>query len=204
VLIGVDAFSARAAVQIGRPFAGSADGATEELASLGEIPITLPVVTATSSADTADVRSLAPGDIFLPGSGWTVHRGAKAPLVGEVLLAAPGADVAIAARLGDGGEFVVLGKRPVYAEAEAMTPDDTTATSEAVLEAPLVVRVEVGAVTMTAREWAALRAGDVVALGKRIGEPVALRVGGAVVARGELVDIEGEIGVRIREQVKAT
>ena len=64
-------------------------------------------------------------------------------------------------------------------------------------ETPVVVRVEVGSAQMTAREWAALGAGDVVALGKRIGENVVLRVGGAEVARGELVDIEGEVGVRI-------
>jgi flagellar motor switch/type III secretory pathway protein FliN len=81
--------------------------------------------------------------------------------------------------------------------------EDASATSEAVLDAPLVVRVELGAVTMSAREWAALRPGDVVAVGRRVSEPVVLRVAGMVVARGELVDIEGELGVRIREQVKS-
>ena len=68
---------------------------------------------------------------------------------------------------------------------------------DAVGEVPVVVRVEIGIAEMRAREWAALGAGDVVALGRKIGEPVTLRVGGVAVARGELVDLDGEVGVRI-------
>jgi flagellar motor switch protein FliM len=79
--------------------------------------------------------------------------------------------------------------------------DDRAAIQDAVLEAPVVVRVELGSVTMTAREWSALRAGDVIAVGRRVSEPVILRIAGMEVARGELVDIEGELGVRIRDQV---
>ena len=68
---------------------------------------------------------------------------------------------------------------------------------EAVGEVPVVVRVEIGVAEMRAREWAALGRGDVIALGRKIGEPVTLRVGGVAVAKGELVEIEGEVGVRI-------
>jgi flagellar motor switch/type III secretory pathway protein FliN len=79
--------------------------------------------------------------------------------------------------------------------------DGDNATTGALLaalgDAPLVVRVEIGIAEMRAREWAALSPGDVVALGRRIAEPVILRVAGREVARGELVDLEGEIGVRI-------
>ena len=74
---------------------------------------------------------------------------------------------------------------------------DKDALAQSIGETPVVVRVEVGSAQMSAREWAALGAGDVVALGKRIGDHVVLRVGGVEVARGELVDVEGEIGVRI-------
>jgi len=82
--------------------------------------------------------------------------------------------------------------------------ENQTATSDVVLEAPLVVRVELGAVTLPAHEWAALGEGDVIALGRRVSEPVSLRIAGVEVARGELVDIEGELGVRLRERVKFT
>jgi flagellar motor switch/type III secretory pathway protein FliN len=72
-----------------------------------------------------------------------------------------------------------------------------TSTAEALEDAPLVVRVELGSVEMKAGEWAALVPGDVVALGRRLGEPALLRVGGVEVARGELVQVDGEYGVRI-------
>jgi flagellar motor switch/type III secretory pathway protein FliN len=72
-----------------------------------------------------------------------------------------------------------------------------------VLESPVVVRVEVGAVTLSAREWAELGPGDVIETGRRIADPVVLRVAGREVARGELVNLEGELGVRIREVVRS-
>ena len=69
----------------------------------------------------------------------------------------------------------------------------------AVLDAPVVVRVEIGAVSLAARQWAALKPGDVLQTGRRIAEPVTLRIAGREVARGDLVSVEGELGVRIRE-----
>ena len=87
---------------------------------------------------------------------------------------------------------------------EIVNQAEDTATSEVILDAPLVVRVELGAVTLTAREWASLGAGDVIALGRRVSEPIILRVAGVEVARGELVDIEGELGVRIRQRTEIT
>jgi flagellar motor switch protein FliM len=102
---------------------------------------------------------------------------------------------------------VVVGVETLQHDAEAISmganQDDRPATPEAILEAPVVVRVELGSVTMTAREWSLLGTGDVIAVGRRVSEPVILRIAGMEVARGELVDIEGELGVRIREQVKA-
>jgi flagellar motor switch/type III secretory pathway protein FliN len=66
-------------------------------------------------------------------------------------------------------------------------------------ETPVVVRLELGSVEMSAAEWAALRLGDVIASGRRLEEAVSLRTGGREIARGELVEIEGEIGVRITQ-----
>jgi flagellar motor switch/type III secretory pathway protein FliN len=83
-----------------------------------------------------------------------------------------------------------------------MTSDDASdppTLAQAVLDAPIVVRVELGSVSMSAREGAALKPGDVLQSGRRIGERVLLRTGGQVVARGELVNVEGELGVRVIE-----
>jgi len=213
VLIGADAYAARATIQMRRPFAPDTTDPAVELSALGAIPISLPVVAAISVARTVDVYGFAIGDVWMPGEGWSVHRAgpsqghaaAPSPITGDVLLVAPGGERALRARIAENGEIVVLGVGTAQhdAEAKGMSQDDPSATSEVALDAPLVVRVELGAVTMSAREWAALRPGDVVAVGRRVSEPVVLRIAGMVVARGELVDIEGELGVRIREQVKS-
>jgi flagellar motor switch protein FliN/FliY len=79
-----------------------------------------------------------------------------------------------------------------------MSADASSNTTAEVLEdAPVVVRVELGAVEMKAKEWATLAPGDVVALGRKVGDPAILRIGGVEVARGELVQVDGEYGVRI-------
>jgi type III secretion protein Q len=81
--------------------------------------------------------------------------------------------------------------------------EDVTTLADAVLDAPVVVRVEVGSVTLPAREWAALGSGDVIETGVRLGEPVVLRVAGKAIARGELVSVDGELGVRVLEMLQA-
>ncbi len=79
--------------------------------------------------------------------------------------------------------------------------NDTDVLVEAVGEVPVVVRVEIGVAEMRARDWAAITPGDVITLRRRIAEPVVLRVGGIEMARGELVDIEGDVGVRVTERI---
>jgi len=79
-----------------------------------------------------------------------------------------------------------------------MTATPENPTLDALEDAPVVVRVELGVVELPAREWAALADGDVLAIGRKLGDPAVLRVGGVEVARGELVQVDGEYGVRIR------
>lgn len=66
-------------------------------------------------------------------------------------------------------------------------------------EMPVEVVCELGRVTMSGRELIELRPGAVIPAGRPLSGPVDLTVGGRVVARGELVDVEGEIGVRITQ-----
>ena len=174
------------------------------LARLGALPIGLPLVVASAQIGASELHALGGGDVFLPCDGWTARFDrAGHGFVGDAVLAAPRAERGLAVKLGANGEIVLVGEKTISLDAEttmASANQDDTATSDVVLDAPLVVRVEVGAVTLTAAEWAALAPGDVVALGRRVNEPVILRIAGTEVARGELVDIEGEVGVRIRER----
>lgn len=178
-----------------------------ELSGLHLLPIAVPLVVAVSTSTRAELGSLEPGDVWLPGDGWTIRRGGEGlegeGLEGEARLMAPSSEQGIGVELRGDGSLVVAGARTSAWEVQAMSEiendSEANGLAEAVLDAPVVVRVEMGSLTLTAREWARLSAGDVVAMGKRVAEPVILRVAGHEVARGELVDIEGELGVRILE-----
>ena len=74
---------------------------------------------------------------------------------------------------------------------------EAASANELLRELPVEVVCELGRVTMSGRELIELRPGAVIPAGRPLSGPVDLTVGGRVVARGELVDVEGEIGVRI-------
>ncbi|MBK7398072.1 MAG: FliM/FliN family flagellar motor switch protein [Myxococcales bacterium] len=73
--------------------------------------------------------------------------------------------------------------------------------AQALAELPLEVQIELGTATMTARAWSSFAIGDVLVVDQRVGEPVALRVSGRLIGRGELVEVDGAVGVRITERV---
>ena len=65
------------------------------------------------------------------------------------------------------------------------------------------VEVRLGGTTITIGELLDLQSGSVLALDRGVDEPVEMLVGEQVIARGELVSVEGEMGVRITEIVEA-
>jgi type III secretion system YscQ/HrcQ family protein len=198
VVVGDEAYLAKAVFSKRRlPFASVAGTwEREALVGLGATPIQLPVVASRIELTVAEAASLGPGDVVLPGS-WPLSR-TSSGLSGRVALAAPGSDVGVRADLVDGSRIVLRGEHEPLGPTEgAMRDEGGGALIEAIGDVPVVVRVELGEATMSAREWASLSPGDVVGLGRRVGEHVLLRIGGVPVARGELVDLEGEVGVRI-------
>ncbi len=62
---------------------------------------------------------------------------------------------------------------------------------------PLQISVELARVAVSAEEVVALKVGHVFDLQKNAGEPLDLSVNGRIVARGELVEIDGNLGIRI-------
>jgi type III secretion system YscQ/HrcQ family protein len=173
------------------------------LAELGELPIALPLVVGWSMAERAVLADFLPGNAWFPGTGlWLDPSGA-----GAVALAAPGQDRGLSGTLSRDGKIVLRGGsvQLLPDAGELMSDPEKTEVSltDAVLDSPVVVRIEVGSVSMSAREWAELSPGDVIESGRRIAEPVVLRVAGREVARGELINLEGELGVRIRELVRS-
>lgn len=64
-------------------------------------------------------------------------------------------------------------------------------------DVPLQISVEIGRLPTTAEEIVGLKVGHVFDLNRQVGEPLDLSVNGKIVARGELVEIEGNLGIRI-------
>lgn len=83
------------------------------------------------------------------------------------------------------------------AAAEAAAPNDDRLSAVLEVELPLVVRF--GRAVMPFRALASLGPGSVVDMGRSPEEPVELLVGERLIARGEVVIVGGNYGVRITE-----
>lgn len=66
-------------------------------------------------------------------------------------------------------------------------------------EIPADLSIELGRLSMSAFEAVRLRPGQTLKLNRRPGDPVEIRIGPKLVGRGELVQIDSELGVVIRE-----
>jgi flagellar motor switch protein FliM len=69
--------------------------------------------------------------------------------------------------------------------------------AELLNDIPLQISVELARVAVSAEDVVGLKVGQVIDMNRGAGEPMDLSVNGKVVARGELVEIEGNLGVRI-------
>ncbi len=168
-----------------------------QLSSLGTLPLELPVVIGESHVKRDELARLVPGTAFLTGQGLWVDES----LVGHAVLIAPLSERGIHVNLQPGGK-IVLGEQVVTLNHDDSNPT-TTSDGEVkdltgtLFEAPVVLRVELGSVSLPARQWALLRKGDIIETGQPLRSEVTLRVAGKAIAQGELLNVEGELGVRI-------
>ena len=86
---------------------------------------------------------------------------------------------------------------PRAAPGQPSAEPDDSATDALLRELPVELVCELGRVSLDGRELLELRPGAVIPIGRPLAGPVDLTVGNRLVARGELVDVEGEIGVRV-------
>ena len=66
-----------------------------------------------------------------------------------------------------------------------------------VLDIPVRVSLEVGKAELSISELLSLKKDAVIELDRKVGEPLDLRVNGRLVARGEVVEVDGTYGVRL-------
>ncbi|HEX7476770.1 MAG TPA: type III secretion system cytoplasmic ring protein SctQ [Polyangiales bacterium] len=70
-------------------------------------------------------------------------------------------------------------------------------------DTPIELRVELARFSLCLGELAQLGPGQVLSTGRRIGESVTLRAADRAIAEGELVDVDGEVGVRILKLLRS-
>ena len=88
-------------------------------------------------------------------------------------------------------EATVSGDQPLAADAAGGL--------ERLHDVPVELAVEIGRTRMTIGETLALGPGSIITLNRLAGEPVDLLVNGKPIARGEVVVIDEEFGLRITE-----
>ncbi len=203
VLVADEAFAARVVVTRDAGFSGIVPPWNARvLAGLGAAPLAVPLVACAMLLTPTEVAGLALGDAVVPDS-WPLARVRDGASEGPVWLSAPSSELGLRARLCEDGRLVLGagGLEPLVSRESRMDSNEKNALVEALGDVPILMRAEIGEAVMTAREWASVGPGDVISLGRHLGEPVLLRVGGIAVARAELVDLEGEVAVRIVERL---
>ncbi len=78
----------------------------------------------------------------------------------------------------------------------------STSSIDLLRNVPLEVKAELGRAKRQVQDILRLNVGSVIDLNKEAGEPVDLIVNNKMIARGEVVEIDGRYGVRITEIVR--
>ena len=146
--------------------------AREVPAWLSTTRLELPIVLGRCALDRPQLAKLAPRSVI------TLER----PAAGAEL-AVLGGSVGLAAAAGAVVATVATG----YVPRDMSLPDD----------ARVELTVELGTTQLSLRQVTELAVGQIVQLGRPLAGPFELRAAGRVLGRGELVDVDGELAVRI-------
>jgi flagellar motor switch/type III secretory pathway protein FliN len=159
----------------------------------GRIPVAAHVEIAVTAVPVAALARVAVGDgIVFEGVAATAFR-ADVPWSGRLRIGGHTADVTVDAA----GKVSIMGGFSPLQQEENMSASGSDTDATTVLGAAMIeVVAELGRVSLRGDEVLGLAPGAVLAVGK--GRPtVCLRVGGELWADGEIVDIDGELGVRV-------
>ncbi len=169
---------------------------TEMVAELGEIRLTL-----------QELSSLEPSDIILlQGVSLRYSAGELAGEVqmrlgiqgagcfsGDIIYEASSVKVIL-------NRFAITPRAHPQQKGVSMSSDQETSLSESaefVQSVPVTIVVELGRRSMTIADVSRLRLGQIIDLQRIPSEPVDLTIDGRVIGKGELVDVDGDLGVRI-------
>lgn len=170
-------------------------------APLPDVPVSIRIRAGRATLAVRDVLALAVGDVVVPevwSAAWS-----EGGLSGTVRVEVAGSRLAWTARVEgperlrledfDGG---VLGDPSPVRRRRSEEMDDAIATMG---DTPVVLHVELARLELRLADVAALSVGEVLATGQTLGTRVTLRAGDRAIATGELVDVDGELGIQIVE-----
>ena len=72
---------------------------------------------------------------------------------------------------------------------------------ESLLDVPVTLSVEIGRSKLPIKDLVSLSQGSVIELNRQVSEPLDLLVNGKLMARGEVVVVDGQFGLRLIEVV---
>lgn len=148
-----------------------------------------------ATLEAAELEHLFPGDVLLMEQSF-VSAGRmlwlQAPGAGglHVYLPDPAEDAA-----GDQAPFLTVVQSWTHA-MPALDPAPNEAAD--LLAIPVRLTFDLGEIALTLAELRALQPGQTIQLGQPIAEAVRVRANGALVGEGELVEIDGQLGVLLR------
>lgn len=194
-----------------------------ERPALANVVVTLPVVVGELSTDLGTLRSLAHGDVVF----FAEHRGGANDWWRScnARIATPAARIKVQFDVGHSGVMVRAVQtehrqrghadyHSLFREREpAMqpkeNPDGTSAANHSasahLAELPVTLTVEVAELQLPLRALEELTIGNTLPLQKPLNEQMlTLRANGHVIATGEMVMLDGEVGVRVRRLVSNT
>ncbi|GAB4198807.1 MAG: hypothetical protein OHK0013_08360 [Sandaracinaceae bacterium] len=166
---------------------------------VAEVPLSLALRIARARLEAQQLEALEPGDVLVPDeltywpdrealrTAWLEVEGWRARVERAV----------------EGWRVLAIERGAVRTRASAQMEgvgmrepvDEELGVS--VSEVPVEITVELGRLELRVRELAALVPGRIVSARVPVGGAVTLRAGDRAIATGELVDLDGELGVRI-------
>jgi len=173
-------------------------------ASIGDVGVGLAIRVGHARLPAGEVRSLGVGDVLLPDE-LAAERHEGTPRWSEARLVGRSGGVVVRLSRADEGFRVEGVERASVVRSATILEETMSEDAQAVrtdelsevAEVPVELAIELGRIELRVRELAALVPGRVISARLPVGREVTLRAGDRVVAEGELVDIDGELGVRI-------
>jgi flagellar motor switch/type III secretory pathway protein FliN len=165
-----------------------------DVARAARLPLAARLRLAATALGVPAVVSLGAGDAIVFEGVPAASFAADGRWAGQLVIGGYAAPVTVE---GDGrvavdGGFFAMSKEEEQMSASSSNADGTTVVSAA----PVEVVAEIGRISLRGDEVLGLAPGAVLALGADR-RRIAVRVGGELWAEGELVDIDGELGVRL-------